>query len=185
VVTVTVGVSSLLVARGVVIALVLLGFGGALTAARLHRLPVWRLGVRRLVLEAQAEMLEEGPRLALVHLRLQLDEALTLIEPPGWPGMELGDVGRWARRLHDNGGRAAVQLDSLLRAKTDSASVVRVARTLVGEIDELADRLARAAIGTAAGVPDVDLAELRAGIEERLTAVETRTQTLRDMTGGG
>jgi len=184
-VAVTVPASWLLVATGIVISLTLVGLGFVLTAVRRHRQRVWRLGVRRLVLEAQAEMLEEGPRLALVRLRLQLDEALTLIAPSGWAGAELGDVERLARRLHDNGRHAAALLDSLLHAKTDSASVVGVARTLVREIDVLADRLARAAIGAAARVPDVELEELRAGVEERVTAVEARTETLRAMTRGG
>ena len=134
------------------------------------------------MLEAQAEILEDGPRLALVRLRLQLGEALGSIDTAAQLGGEFGDVGLLARRLQAAGGRAAGQLDTLLRAKATAAPVVAAVRTQVREIEALAERLAETAAGVIGGAADVEFGELRAGLEEQVAVVEARTTALRNLT---
>lgn len=175
------------VAWGVVGILVLLAIGGVaflILGRRPGRLPMWRQ--KRLAVEES--LLGEGPRRALIRLRLQLDEGLGVAKAAlAIDGADIGDLRLLVMRLEAAATRVGQQIDALLQNGADSLnrSVVDALRQRVREIESAADALAGAATATAAGSSAAEIEEITHGVRGQLELVDVRTDALRELSGLG
>lgn len=167
------GVVALLVVTAVV--LVILG-------RRPGRLPFWRQ--KRLAIEET--MLGEGPRRALVRLRLQLDDAIAVAKSAAaMDGADIGDLQLLVHRFKTAAGRMAKQIDALLAGGADSGPkrVIDAVRARVRDLEAVAASLSDAASAAVAGSAALEIEALTDDVRSQLELVDARTDALRELSG--
>lgn len=181
---VNVSVSSGTVVWLIVAAVVLLVIV-ALVALILLRRPSRRARLRQAFLEVQLDAMPEGPRRAVVRLRLQLDEALAATRAAvalEGDGPSFGELGAIASRLDRMGDRLARQLDAVRsEAVGDRAlgKMIPLLRDRVRAVESLADSVCTVAARTTAGAQEPELAALRQQVDDEAEALEAGVETLR------
>ncbi|MDQ6947629.1 MAG: hypothetical protein M3256_15510 [Actinomycetota bacterium] len=146
------------------------------------RLPVWRQ--KRLAIEET--MLGEGPRRALVRLRLQLDDAIAVAKSAAaMDGADIGDLRLLVHRFETAAGRMAGQIDSLLDGGAVSAPkrVVDAVRARVRDLEAVAASLSDAAGAVVAGSAALEIDALTDDVRSQLELVDARTDALRELSG--
>lgn len=175
------------VAVAIVVLVVLLAIAAVvllIMGRRPGRLPLWR----RKRLELEETVLGEGPRRALVRLRLQLDEAMAVARSAASGGAaDVGDLRLLVQRLDAATGRIAAQIDSLIGAGAGADNVpkrvVEAIRARVRDIESVASSIADAASATVAGSTAVEIEALTEDVRDQLELVDARTQALRELSG--
>lgn len=147
-----------------------------------------RLGPRRLLLEAQLELLGEGPERALVRLRLQLDEATTTLGTSrAIAGPEpIGDLRLINQQTQASAARVAAVLDDLigLRVTRVSKPAVDLLREQVRHIEALADTLNESALRSASTMTTMELEELTDSLRDHLSYLDAYDDALRSLNRG-
>lgn len=164
----------------VVVLLLLAGIVVLILGRRPGRLPIWR----QKRLEIEETMLNEGPRRALIRLRLQLDDAISIAKSTA--ATEAGDIGDLrllVHQLESAAGRVAAQIDALLHGGSDNIPrhVVDAVRARVRELEAAGGSLADAATAAVTGATAVQIQELSTGVRDQLKLVEDRTDALREL----
>jgi len=167
---------------GVVALLVITAAVLLILGRRPGRLPFWRQ--KRLAIEET--MLGEGPRRALVRLRLQLDDAIAVAKSAAaMDGADIGDLRLLVHRFEAAAGRMAKQIDSLLAGGADSVPkrVVDAVRARVRDLEAVAASLSEAATAAVAGSTAVEIEALTEDVRGQLELVDARTDALRELSG--
>jgi len=167
---------------GVVVLLIIGAVALLILGRRPGRLPVWRQ--KRLALEES--MLGEGPRRALIRLRLQLDDATAVAKSAAtMEGADMGDLQLLVRRHEAAAGRIANQIDSLLGGGADDVPkrVVDAVRARVRDLEAVAASLSDAATAVGTGSSAVEIEALTDDVRDQLELVDARTDALRELSG--
>ncbi len=167
---------------GLLVLALIAGIVLLIVGRRPGRLPLWR----RKRLEIEEAMLGEGPRRALVRLRLQLDEAVAVAKSAiATEAADIGDFGLLVMQLESAAGRLTRHIDALLASGADNVSrqVVDATRARVREIEAAAAALSDAATAAVTGATAVQIEELSRGVEDQLHLVAARTDALRELSG--
>lgn len=163
-----------------VVLLILAGVVLLILGRRPGRLPIWR----QKRLEIEETMLNEGPRRALIRLRLQLDEATAMAKSAAaTDAAEIGDLQLLVMQLESAAGRLAAQIDALLDGGGDNVPrhIVDAVRARVRELEAASGSLADAATAAVTGATAVQIQELSTGVRDQLQLVEDRTDALREL----
>ena len=146
------------------------------------RLSLWRQ--KRLQLEEA--MLGRGPRQALVHLRLQLDQAVGLAKSAvGTEAADIGDLRLLVTQLQTAAARVARQIDALLQSGAGivPSRTVDALRARVREIEAAAASISDAATSAVTGATAVEIEDLSRGVRDLLQLVDARTEAWRELSG--
>lgn len=172
------------VIAGLVLLVVLAGIALLILGRRPGRLPLWR----QKRLEVEETMLGEGPRRALIRLRLQLDEATAVAKSAvATEAADIGDLRLLVMQLESATGRIAAQTDALLGSGADNIPrrVVDAVRARVREIESAAASLSEAATAAVTGATEVQIEELSRGVRDQIQLVDDRTDALRELSNTG
>lgn len=168
----------------IVVLVLLAGVVLLILGRRPGRLPLWR----QKRLEVEETMLGEGPRRALIRLRLQLDDAVAVAKSAvATEVADIGDLRLLVMQLDSAAGRMAGQIDALLDSGADNVSrhVVDAVRGRVREIEGAAGSLSEAATAAVTGATAVQIDELSRGVRDQLQYVEDRTDALHELQNTG
>lgn len=168
----------------IVVLVLLAGVVLLILGRRPGRLPLWR----QKRLEVEETMLGEGPRRALIRLRLQLDDAVAVAKSAvATEVADIGDLQLLVMQLDSAAGRMAGQIDALLDSGADNVPrrIVDAVRARVREIERAAGSLSDAATAAVTGATAVQIDELSRGVRDQLQYVEDRTDALRELTNTG